>query len=270
MTGLLDYAAGQSALHRANPLVKMLLTFSLCAACFLNANPFFILGVIGLTYLLGAAASAALRLLRITRSMLKLAALLFLAQVLVIRSGAPLLRLPLGLLITREGVLFSLVFVLRFLAVALPLALLFSVTRMSDLSNVLNRCFRIPFKYTFSLSTAMRFVPVFAAEMTAIMEAQVSRGVDFDTKNFFRKLRLILPLCAPLLISSVRKIEGAAISAEMRGFSLRKPGAGCKKYPLRPADALFILLSAALIAGGLWRWWGPGLLTKVLACLSAA
>jgi energy-coupling factor transport system permease protein len=231
----------------------MVLSFALCAACFISGNILFILALIALNYLLGALGGIAHRLWQINRSMGKLALLLFIVQVLVIREGVPLLHLPLGILITREGVLFSLTFVLRFLAVALPLALLFSVTRMSDISNVLNRNFKIPYRWTFVLTTALRFIPLFAEEMTGIMEAQVSRGVEFDTKNFFRKMGLILPLCAPLLISSVRKIEGAALSAELRGFSLRTPQSGYKRYVLHGADWVVLVCSGAIIAGAvLW------------------
>jgi energy-coupling factor transport system permease protein len=124
-----------------------------------------------------------------------------------------------------------------------------SVTRMSDISNVLNRRLRIPYKYTFALTTAIRFIPLFAGEMEAIMEAQIARGVDFDTKNFFKKVRLLLPLCVPLLVSSVRRIEEGAISAELRGFNFRTPASGYKRYPPGWGDYAALLALAAIIAG---------------------
>jgi energy-coupling factor transport system permease protein len=51
-----------------------------------------------------------------------------------------------------------------------------------------------------------------------------------------------------LLISSVRKIEGGAISAELRGFNFRTRKSGWKKYPFRPADALSLAFCIILIA----------------------
>jgi energy-coupling factor transport system permease protein len=85
--------------------------------------------------------------------------------------------------------------------------------------------------------------------MEAIMEAQIARGVDFDTKNFFKKIRLLLPLCVPLLVSSVRRIEEGAISAELRGFNFRTPSSGYKRYPLGWRDSLALLALAAIIVG---------------------
>jgi energy-coupling factor transport system permease protein len=99
------------------------------------------------------------------------------------------------------------------------------------------------------LTTAIRFIPLFADEMAAIIDAQVARGVDFDTRNFFKKIKLLLPLCVPLLISSVRRVEGGAISAELRGFNFRNPRSGYKRYPFSSRDIVALLALAAVIAG---------------------
>jgi energy-coupling factor transport system permease protein len=248
MTGVLDYVEGRSFLHRLNPLVKLILPFGLCASCFVSGNVFFVLGVIGLNLLAAAAAGIPGRALRTLRSLLKFSGILFVVQALFIREGERLFTIPPGIVLTREGVLFSLLFVLRLMAAALPLTLMLSVTRISDISNALTRQLRIPYKYTFALTTAIRFIPLFHEEMRGIMEAQISRGVEFDTKNFVKKIGLLLPLCVPLLVSSVRRIEGGAISAELRGFNLRTPSSGYKRYPLTLKDGAALLLCGLLLA----------------------
>ena len=102
---------------------------------------------------------------------------------------------------------FSLLLVLRLMAATLPLTIMLSVTQMSDLTNVLVSKLRIPYKYAFAIITVIRFIPVFSSEMNGIIEVQTARGVEFDTKNIFRKIGLIIPMCVPLLISSVKKIS---------------------------------------------------------------
>ncbi|MDR2135469.1 MAG: energy-coupling factor transporter transmembrane protein EcfT [Treponema sp.] len=251
MTGLLDYAAGDSFLHRLNPVTKLVLSFGLCASCFASGNLPLIGGVIVLNLLASASAGIIGRSLRILGSLARLSAVLFAVQVFFVREGRVLLRLPADIYITDAGVLFSLLFVARLIAATMPLTLMLSVTRMSDLSNALNRYFRIPCKYTFVLTTAIRFIPLFADEMAAIIDAQVARGVDFDTRGVFKKLRLLLPLCVPLLISSVRRIEGGAVSAELRGFNLRRPDSGSKRYPFRAADVAALVFLAALVAAAI-------------------
>ncbi|GHV95970.1 ABC transporter permease [Spirochaetia bacterium] len=248
MKGLLSYAEGDSFLHRLNPLTKLLLAFILCASCFITGSLFFLLGIIAVNLVLAGIGGIIGRSLRVLLSLVKLSLVLFLAQVFFIRQGEILIRFPLDIFITREGLVFSLLFVLRLMAATMPLTLMLSVTRMNDISNVLNRYLGIPYKYTFVLTTAIRFIPLFSEEMAGIMEAQIARGVEFDTGNFFKKLRLLLPLCVPLLISSVRKIEGGAISAELRGFNFRTRNSGWKCYTFGPGDGI-VLLFCALIIG---------------------
>lgn len=251
MTGLLDYLPGNSLLHRLNPLTKLILSFILCLSCFLTDRHLFVLGIIMANLGLAGLAGFIGRSLKILRSLIKLSLVLFVVQIFFIRQGRAILTLPFNLIITGRGLLFSLLFVLRLIAVTMPLGFLLSVTRMSDIANVLTRYLGIPYKYTFVLTTAIRFIPLFADEMTGIMEAQIARGVEFDTGNFFKKIRLLLPLCVPLLISSVRKIEGGAISAELRGFNLRGRNSGYKQYRFGPWDAVFLALSLLLIPAAL-------------------
>ena len=88
-------------------------------------------------------------------------------------------------------------------------------------------------------------------DMAGIMEAQTARGVEFDG-SFAKKVRLMIPLCVPLLVSSVRKTNSAAIAAEVRGFNLRTRTSGYKDYPLHREDfvalAVCVLVLAVAIA----------------------
>jgi energy-coupling factor transport system permease protein len=248
MTGLLDYVPGGSFLHRLNPLTKLVLSFGLCASCFAADSVFTVLGIMALDMILAASGGVFGRSLKTFLSLIKLSIVLFIVQILFVREGTVLVSLPPLILITGTGLRFSLLFVSRLIAATLPLTIMLSVTRMSDLSNVLNRLLRVPYKYTFALTTAIRFIPLFAEEMEAIIEAQIARGVDFDTKNFFKKIRLLLPLCVPLLVSSVRRIEGGAISAELRGFNFRTPSSGYKRYPIKTADCFAFFTLAVIMA----------------------
>ena len=249
MSGLLNYTAGSSFLHRMNPVVKLICAFLICVSCFVTGKITGTLIIIAFNLGLSLAAGIFGRSVKMLLALVKLSIVLFVVQVLFIREGEVILTLPLNIVITREGLAFSLLFVLRLVSAALPLSIILSITRMSDISAALTRSFGIPYKYAFTLTTAMRFIPVFATEMAGIMDAQMARGIEFDTKNIFKKIRLLVPLAAPLLISSVRRIEGGAISAELRGFNFRTRSSGWKRYPFRAADLAALVICCLLIAG---------------------
>ena len=86
--------------------------------------------------------------------------------------------------------------------------------------------------------------------MNAIMEAQTARGVEYDTKNPIRKLQLMLPLCVPLLVSSVGKTDATALAAEQRGFYLRTRESSFKRYPMEGRDVAVLVACVALVVAG--------------------
>ena len=85
-------------------------------------------------------------------------------------------------------------------------------------------------------------------DMKGIMEAQTARGVEFDAGGIVKKVRLMVPLCVPLLVSSVRKTNSAAIAAEVRGFNLRTSASGYKEYPFAALDVAALAGSVVLVA----------------------
>lgn len=188
------------------------------------------------------------RTFTLLKGLVKISIFLFILQVLFIRRGEIFFQYKF-IIVTDIGVMNALRLVLRLSCATLPLAIMLSVTKPGDLSNALVEKLHIPFKYAFTMTTAIRFIPVFAAEMAGIMEAQVSRGIELDTKNPFRKIALVLPLCAPLLVSSVRKTQSLAIAADLRGFKFRKKGSCLKKYDYSLADALCYVFCMMLVAG---------------------
>jgi ABC-type cobalt transport system, permease component CbiQ and related transporters len=236
MNSVLNYSAGDTVIHRMNPVVKIFLSLCICVAAFTSNNIIFLLALIALNMLIGAAGNVFRKAFKLLTGLIKVSVFLFVLQLLFCRDGRVLF-----LFVTDMGVLTALRLVLKLIAACIPLALMLALTQMSDLTNALVKVARMPYKYAFTLSTAIRFIPLFMNEMAGIMEAQTARGVEFDAGGFFKKLRLILPLCVPLLMISVRKIDGTAVAAEVRGFNLRTGSSGYKTYPFRTADIVTLV-----------------------------
>ncbi|MCR5565682.1 MAG: energy-coupling factor transporter transmembrane protein EcfT [Clostridiales bacterium] len=246
MHNLFQYVPGNSIIHRMNPITKIFLTIVICIAAFVSGNLLFLAGLLAVDLLIGFIAGIPEKTLTIFKGLLKIAIFLFVLQILLVRGGTPVFWI-----ITDEGLLTAAKVVLRLVIVCIPLALVLAVTRISDLTNSLVQVLHVPYKYAFTLSTAIRFIPQFLEEMSGIMEAQTARGVAFDKAKGLKKFSMILPLCAPLLISSVRKTDLTAAAAEVRGFRLRTRQSGYKRYPFTLLDlgaaAFCLLLLAAAI-----------------------
>ena len=246
MLNVIDYVPGDTLLHRLNPVTKLALAAAIIAATFLSDGYAALVGLLVLTLALAAYAGVFGRLARLLKLLVSVALIMLVLQLVFVRSGTALFAF-----VTDEGLITGGKACLRLLGVALPLVLMLMVTKLTDLANACVEKLHIPYKYAFTFTTALRFVPVFSQEMNAIMEAQTARGVEYDTNNPFKKMQLMLPLCIPLLISSVSKTDATALAAEQRGFYLRTRESSYRRYPFSAADFAAFALCIALIVLGI-------------------
>lgn len=245
MVNVIDYVPGATVLHRLNPVAKLALASGIIIATFLAASYPALVGLLVITLALGAYAGVFSRLASLLKVLLPLAAIMLVLQMIFVQGGERLVGF-----VTSEGLVTGSKACLRLLGVALPLVLVLTVTKLTDLANACVEILHVPYRYAFAFTTALRFVPLFGQEMNAIMEAQTARGVEYDTKSPIKKLQLMLPLCIPLLISSVGKTDATALAAEQRGFYLRTRESSYKRYPLQALDFAAIAVAAALIVAG--------------------
>lgn len=105
---------------------------------------------------------------------------------------------------------------------------------------------------------AFRFVPLLMDEANLIIEAQKSRGADFDEKKIIKKAKAIIPILVPLFSSALIRSDELSLSMDARGFSLdRKP---TSLYPLKYSKRdyisyivlVFYLLLSFLMEKYLW------------------
>ena len=246
MTSYLEYVPGTSFLHRMNPVAKIACALLVSVACFCSTNLVFLALVAVGDFALARSCGMTRQAVGLAKAVLAFSVLLAVIQLLTTPEGTELIPLPWGYVGT--GSIYSAVcIVVRLVACAVPLFLVLYVTKLSDITNSLVKVVHVPYKYAFTFSMAVRFIPVFMNDMSAIMEAQTARGVEFDTSGIVQKVRLMVPLCVPLLVSSVRKTSSAAIAAEVRGFNLRTRESGYKDYPFAAFDVAAMVACAALV-----------------------
>ena len=249
MSGFLEYVPGNSFLHKMNPVAKLVASFVIVIACFTTSS-FVVLGIVlALDVALALSCGMLKQALGLARAVTIFSLLLAVLALLFTPEGDVLVALPWGYIGT-ESVLNAVRIVLRLVACAVPLFLTFYVTKLIDMANALVKVVHLPYKYAFTFTSTVHFIPVFMNDMNGIMEAQTARGVEFDG-GLLKRIGLMMPLCVPLLVSSVRKTNSAAIAAEVRGFNLRTRASGYKEYPFSAVDFAALVVSVLLVAAGL-------------------
>lgn len=161
--------------------------------------------------------------------------------------------------VTREGLVKGTQLASRIALMIIEASLLAYTTTPKEMADGLAQAFT-PFKkvglpvdeMSIMIMIAFRFIPVMLEEANDLMDAQVSRGVEFENCSMITKMKNIFALLVPLFIGSIERSADLAMAMEARGYSPDKPRS--RMFPLaysskdRTAYIASIILLAIVIA----------------------
>lgn len=151
-----------------------------------------------------------------------------------------------------SGIFQSFYYVLRFFLVVLLTVILISTTSPDALTFSIESLlspllfFRFPVHiFSTIISLTLRLVPTLFEEASNIMKAQASRGLDFENGNIRTKIRALIALLIPLIVSIFYRAEEMALSMESRGYNPHSPRTKFRRFYLRKMD--WLLFGVALL-----------------------
>ena len=86
-------------------------------------------------------------------------------------------------------------------------------------------------------------------ETQRIMNAQKARGADFESGGLIQRVKAILPILIPLLISAFRRADELGDAMDARCYSGSKVRTKYKKLTFTWRDFVAALFGAVLLAG---------------------
>lgn len=154
--------------------------------------------------------------------------------------------------LTQETLWYLLVIICKYLTL-FPMALMFvSATNPSEFASSLNRL-KISYKVSYAFALALRYLPDVIADYGHIMHSQMCRGVDISSDaKLSERLKGIANVLAPLVLSSMDKIDTITNAMSLRGFGREKKRTWYRERKLRTADWLIIIGLFALWALALY------------------
>lgn len=259
-----QFFPGNSAVHRVDPRVKIVLVIAMIVSLFFAGGP--------VSY--GLMILYLLAIIRISRVHLKM----------VVRGLKPILFIVIftailnlfytpgeelwswGFLhITREGIFAAIQMVLRIMLLIIGTSMLTYTTSPIDLTDGLERLMgplkkiRVPVhELSMMMSIALRFIPTLIEETEKIIAAQKARGADFESGNILQRARAMVPILVPLFISAFRRADELATAMECRLYRGDEGRTRMKQLKTGRVDYLAMLISgvafAAIITGGRLGW----------------
>ena len=251
-----QYYPAKSFVHKSDPRIKLLALIAYIVALFLAKN-FYALAASFLVLVITIIASR-VPLGSVLRSIKAVIILLIFTAVLnLFFHGGEHFLVGWGIFkIYRESIIFTIFFVFRLFFLVMGSALLTLTTTPVELTDGIEslltplKWIRFPVhELALIMSIALRFIPTLIDETNRIISAQKARGADFESGNIFKRIKAIVPILIPLLISAFRRAEELGDAMDARCYSGSKNRTKYKKLKFGWRDIIITLLFAGLITG---------------------
>ncbi|MHA1838973.1 MAG: energy-coupling factor transporter transmembrane component T family protein [Candidatus Ranarchaeia archaeon] len=100
---------------------------------------------------------------------------------------------------------------------------------------------KIPFDYAFIGTMALRYVPLINDSRHRIAEAQKLRGTDLDRANPLGKLRSLISILVPMVISSLKMTTELENAIESRAYGSGRPRTSLRTLAFTRKDKILIV-----------------------------
>ena len=249
-----QYFPARSVLHAMDARVKLVLVTAMIVLLFVAGNAVAMLitlaSVVVLMLALRRTGSGCY--LKSLKPILPIIILTSLLNALYVQGGTELFSFWI-FTVTSEGVLTAVYMSLRIAMLILCSSMLTYSTSPTELTDAIERLFS-PLKLfrldvhllAMMMTIALRFIPTLLEETDRIMSAQKARGADLESGGLLQRVRSLMPVLIPLLISSFRRAGELADAMECRCYHGGKGRTRMKQMHMRPMDFVSILVVAVL------------------------
>ena len=251
-----QYYPVQSFVHRLDPRLKIVFLIAFIAAIFLAKN-FYALAACAFVFFLALAFSG-VPVRKVLRSVKGILFILLFTTILnaLFYNGETVYWSWWIIRITKEGLIFTAFLLVRLFLLVMCSSLLTYTTTPVALTDGIEslltplKWIRFPVhELALIMSIALRFIPILMDETERIMNAQKARGADFETGGLAKRVRAIVPILIPLLLSAFRCADELGDAMEARCYMGSKNRTKYKKLRFGWRDLIGLLLIAALVTG---------------------
>lgn len=238
--------AGNSFIHRLNPVAKLAWVLVVLVVAFTTRNPLVLLTLAGIGIGLAVVSGITRPFLRVLLILLPIG-----ASLIVLQSVAPAFPRPWTPIIAvgpftiyQEGIYSGLSLLSRVLSMTAFALVMILTTHPSDLFTSLSRI-RMPYTLNFMLAMTLQLIPVLQREIAIVMSAQKSRGMR--STGFGS----IIPSFVPVFAGAIQRVQQLSISLESRAFGSSGHKTSYRRVAVKPVDWAVGVAAIVFLAGAL-------------------
>lgn len=220
-----QYYNTSSPIHRLDPRVKIAFSLIYVITLFFDRNPvLYVAAFAALAVYIGLSKVPVKFILKGLKSLWMIIACTLIINLFSVK-GLDVLFEWKFIRITKAGAVSAVYLGLRLVFMILGSSMMTYTTTPNALTDGLEKMlcwlkrFRVPVhEFAMIMAIALRFVPILIEELDKIMKAQMARGIDFEEGNLFTRLRKMMPILIPLLVSAVRRSNELAMAMDARCY----------------------------------------------------
>ena len=239
-----QYYPDFSRLNYLNPLTKLFLL--ICLSGYLLSSKMIELQLVVFFLLVILFIDANTNPFRIQGGKLVFLSSLLIAafQIIFIKDGEVILEAG-WISITSSGIENAGIYSMRFISIIL-LGFLFVLSTNPNGFVLSLMQVGFPYRYGYTLITAIRMLPIFKEEMRKITWAQLSRGADYSIIPFRKFFNQTIQFLTVLLVSMIKKVNCLVFSMEGRSFGLYNDRTFIQKISYGWWDVLLMIVGGSL------------------------
>ena len=255
------YIPLDSFFHKLDPRSKIIGMFAILIAVFIPS------GWIGYAIIAAVIIScifiAKLQIdfvIKAMKPMLMMMEFLFVINVLVIKTGEPLITIG-KFTVYLDAITQSAYIVVRLILMIMITTLLTATTKPMDMTLGIEDLLmpleklKVPtHDIAMMISLALRFIPTLIDEADRILKAQASRGVDFENGKLGEKITAIVSLIVPMFVSCFQRADDLADAMEARGYVVGAKRVRYKTLKFHAGDYVVIIVSNLILVGMILLW----------------
>ncbi len=252
-----QYFDSGSFIHRLDPRTKLLALIFLIVFMFIAGNFYGLLLFSIITVFLMIVSKVPLKMfLKNIKAVLPIVIFTGLINMFYSDQGKVLLSFW-KLMITTQSLSRAGFMALRIVLLILISSILTYATTPNDLTDAIESLL-LPLKFiglktavhtiAMMMTIALRFIPTLVEETDKIMNAQKARGADLENGKLKERVKALIPILIPLLISSVRRAYELAEAMECRCYNGGEGRVRMKKLRYSAKDILAAFF--CLLCGG--------------------
>jgi energy-coupling factor transport system permease protein len=255
-----QYFPGQSAIHKLDPRMKIIIAIIYITAIFL-ASDIYILAMVFAVNLIIIALSKIpfIIIIKALKPLIFIMAFTFFINIFMIAGDTLLLEIAF-IRIYLDGLIHAVFMITRIVSLVSATSIFITYTTSPTmLTDAIERLLsplkkiKVPVhEFAMMMILTLTYIPVLIEELEKIINAQKARGADFYSGNILKRAKALIPVLIPLIVSAFRRADELATAMECRCYRVGEGRTKMKRLRYAAKDfaafGLAVIFIAAVIA----------------------